>query len=127
MIEKPKEFDRIWLQTCSDSMSEWYGESTWCHDKVNDDDVEYVSAKLYAEQAARIAELEADAETYAAKDQENFSLRQQRDEPCLWVRESDGTWETGCDNMFMLNEGGPRDNDMKYCCYCGRPLIEEES
>ncbi|MCR4305071.1 MAG: hypothetical protein NUV63_12765 [Gallionella sp.] len=54
MIEKPKEFDRIWLQTCGDSMSEWYGEITWCHDKVNDDDVEYVSAKLYAEQAAQM-------------------------------------------------------------------------
>lgn len=51
----------------------------------------------------------------------------QRDEPCLWVCDSGGAWETGCDNMFVLNEGGPHDNDMKYCCYCGRPLIEEQA
>ena len=48
-VSDPKEFDRIWLQTCGDSMSEWYGEITWCQDKVHDDDVEYVSARLYAE------------------------------------------------------------------------------
>lgn len=54
MTDKTKEFDRIWLQACGDSMSEWYGEITWCYDKVNDDDVEYVSAKLYAEQAAQM-------------------------------------------------------------------------
>ena len=44
MSDKQKVFDRIWLQTCGDSMSEWYGEITWCQDKVNDDDVEYVRA-----------------------------------------------------------------------------------
>lgn len=47
MSEKTKEFDRIWLQTCGDSMSEWYGDITWCHDKIHDDDVGYVNEALY--------------------------------------------------------------------------------
>jgi len=48
-MSESKEHDRIWLQTCGDPCSEWNGEVTWCQDKIHDDDVGYVNAKLYAE------------------------------------------------------------------------------
>ena len=42
---------------------------------------------------------------------------------CAW-REEDGCWRTDFYHEFVINEGTPRENDMKYCCYCGK-LIEE--
>ena len=34
------------------------------------------------------------------------------------------TWHTGCDGMFQITEGMPSENDMKYCPYCGKKIIE---
>lgn len=48
---------------------------------------------------------------------------------CKWT-ESDPwgnepqTWETDCDNMFYFSESGPKENQMAFCCYCGKPLEE---
>ena len=44
--------DRIYLQVCKDSMSEQYGEVTWCQDRVYDSDVEYIRADLAEQQLA---------------------------------------------------------------------------
>lgn len=38
-----KHHERIWLQTEAEST----GEMTWCEDKINDDDVEYVRVDLF--------------------------------------------------------------------------------
>jgi len=49
---------------------------------------------------------------------------------CKWT-ESDPwgnepqTWETDCDNMFYFSEGAPKENQMAFCCYCGKPLEEK--
>lgn len=47
---------------------------------------------------------------------------------CTWSQDSDedmyGTWHTKCGNAFALNEDGPTENQMNYCCYCGGKLIE---
>ena len=43
---------------------------------------------------------------------------------CAWNETKDGCWETNCDEMFVFEESGPLENKMKFCCYCGRPLIE---
>lgn len=46
---------------------------------------------------------------------------------CIWAQDGDAdsdTWATGCRHYFTLNDGGPTDNEMRFCCYCGRPLIE---
>ena len=47
-------------------------------------------------------------------------------EECVWKQDEDGVWETGCHNMFVLNDGTPKDNDMKYCPYCGKIVVEEK-
>ena len=39
---------------------------------------------------------------------------------CVWEDEhGEGNWTTGCDNIFILLEGNPFDNEMKFCPYCG--------
>lgn len=45
---------------------------------------------------------------------------------CNWHQEDDeyGTWEGDCGSSFNLNEGTPSDNQMKFCCYCGKKLVE---
>jgi len=43
--------DRIYLQYDPD------GETTWCEDKINDDDIEYVIATKLAQAEAEIARL----------------------------------------------------------------------
>jgi len=50
-------------------------------------------------------------------------------EMCSWIQEDDPEicyWKTGCGNSFYFTEGAPTDNRMKYCCYCGRLLKQEE-
>jgi hypothetical protein len=43
---------------------------------------------------------------------------------CAWTEDADGDWETTCGQMFILLEGKPTDNDMKFCCYCGGELAQ---
>ena len=48
---------------------------------------------------------------------------------CSWIQEDDPDicyWKTGCGNSFYFTEGTPTDNNMKYCCYCGKLLKQEE-
>jgi hypothetical protein len=41
---------------------------------------------------------------------------------CLWFEDEEGNWWTACDNGFTFIDGGPLENGMKYCGYCGNPL-----
>lgn len=45
---------------------------------------------------------------------------------CGWAPEDDlnmpGTWRSDCGVMWTFNEGGPVENDMKFCCGCGKKL-----
>jgi len=53
---------------------------------------------------------------------------------CVWVQaaighidkfyESDRVYQTSCDHAYYFTEGGPVENAMKYCCYCGKELEE---
>ena len=38
------DFEKIWLQTTDE-----HGEATWCQNKINDDDVEYIRVDLNKE------------------------------------------------------------------------------
>ena len=44
-------------------------------------------------------------------------------EKCVW-RESDGYWNTICGCAFDIFCGTPTENEMKYCCYCGKEIEE---
>ena len=41
---------------------------------------------------------------------------------CIWHADEDGNWHTGCENLFVLNDGTPMENKMRFCCYCGQKL-----
>ena len=44
---------------------------------------------------------------------------------CTWTENEDGVYETNCGNLFVFNDGGPVENDFRYCPYCGRELREQ--
>lgn len=46
---------------------------------------------------------------------------------CQWSRDGDydsETWATGCRHYFTIIDGAPAENHFKFCCYCGKPLVE---
>lgn len=43
---------------------------------------------------------------------------------CIWINE-EWCYETECGESFVITNGTPHDNGMKFCCYCGGNLIEE--
>jgi membrane protease subunit (stomatin/prohibitin family) len=47
---------------------------------------------------------------------------------CTWTRGEyeDTVWATSCSQLFILDDGTPADNDMKFCPYCGKPLVEAQ-
>jgi hypothetical protein len=44
---------------------------------------------------------------------------------CTWSEDDDGNWNTSCSQEFILIEGTPSQNDMRFCCYCGCHLVEK--
>ena len=54
------------------------------------------------------------------------ALRALEADACAWTADDDGNWLTGCGGMFVLETGTPKDNEMAWCCYCGRALAGEE-
>ena len=50
---------------------------------------------------------------------------------CRWSEDEDGNWSTECDRFYIINEGTPELNGMKFCCFCGahleQMLYQEES
>lgn len=44
---------------------------------------------------------------------------------CVWAQSYDSdSWDTGCGNAFTINDGTPKENQMAFCCFCGRKLNE---
>jgi len=39
----------------------------------------------------------------------------------LW--ESEGVWDTECGHTFYFGEGGPCEDGIDYCCYCGKKIV----
>lgn len=45
---------------------------------------------------------------------------------CFWEKDEVGVFETGCNNLFVLNDGTPNENSMVYCCYCGSRIKTDQ-
>ena len=43
---------------------------------------------------------------------------------CTWTEDDNGAWHSECGHLFETTDGGPAENNMRHCCYCGRVLIE---
>ena len=87
-----KAHKRIWLQQ--------EGETTWCQDKINDDDIEYVLA--------------TPPQSPEAKD-------------CKWSQDiNDEYYDSECGLAWqMMNDDSLEDNKMNYCPKCGGKIVCE--
>lgn len=45
---------------------------------------------------------------------------------CHWSQDSEGSgvWATQCGRYFEITADTPSENEMRFCCFCGRPLTE---
>lgn len=47
---------------------------------------------------------------------------------CKWEQEDDwhnsALWHTECNEIHEIITDTPEENKMKFCCYCGRPLVQ---
>ena len=46
-----------------------------------------------------------------------------REGQCEWHEDERGLWHTQCGNVFEFYDGGPKENNFRFCPYCGRRLI----
>ncbi len=46
----------------------------------------------------------------------------EKEADCIWECDDDSSYSTDCGYEFMLNEGNPEENGMKFCPFCGRKL-----
>jgi len=47
---------------------------------------------------------------------------------CEWRQDENpdlGVWESGCGNTWFLEEATPKENDMNFCPFCGKPLNQK--
>jgi hypothetical protein len=44
---------------------------------------------------------------------------------CIWKDDGEGNWDTSCGERFIILEGTPDENKMKFCTYCGGVLQQE--
>lgn len=56
---------------------------------------------------------------------EALSEEEKLPDVCVWGEDSNGNWWTDCDECFVFSDGGPANNGMKFCCYCGAELQEK--
>jgi hypothetical protein len=56
---------------------------------------------------------------------DDWITREPENDLCLWIIDNDsGAWETECSNLFFITDGTPTENEMKYCCFCGKTIVE---
>jgi hypothetical protein len=55
--------------------------------------------------------------------------RSAADTTCVWEEDDEmcGVFDTKCGTSFEFTEGGPEENGMKYCPYCGKTLVAHYS
>jgi len=65
-----------------------------------------------------------DGNTQAEQGCKNADVGAAKAAACEWSR-GEYYWETTCQKMhFEFCDGGPKDNEFKFCPGCGLPLVE---
>lgn len=44
--------------------------------------------------------------------------------PCTWSCEEEGVYATSCGERHLFVDGGPADNNHRFCAYCGGTITE---
>ena len=57
---------------------------------------------------------------------ELLELRERTNGVCNWKMDYEGNYQTDCDQMFFFvdDAGTATENQVKFCGYCGRPLVD---
>ncbi|MCC4118807.1 hypothetical protein LLG90_25985, partial [Aromatoleum toluclasticum] len=42
---------------------------------------------------------------------------------CLWIENNEAIWNTACGEAWSFVDGGPADNNVKFCHGCGKPVL----
>lgn len=56
---------------------------------------------------------------------EGDEMNTSSNELCFWMQDSAGVWDTSCEHSFEFNDGGPDENEAKFCMYCGLKLAAQ--
>lgn len=57
-----------------------------------------------------------------------MSVQPKRKRHCRWTYDEDiDAWETECGDTFCFIMGGPAENNVRFCHYCGKPLLVVQS
>lgn len=54
-----------------------------------------------------------------------LAVESNKPKTCKWTPDEDGNWSPACDPidaLFVFNDGGPRENQMRFCHSCGKPV-----
>ena len=53
--------------------------------------------------------------------------KEKKEEACNWHQEDyeSSYWSSDCGIQFVLDDGTPKENNMNYCCKCGKKLVEQ--
>lgn len=46
---------------------------------------------------------------------------------CVWTFDEDGDFATQCGHLFFFDEGGIKENDCKFCQYCGGAVKDKSN
>ena len=51
-------------------------------------------------------------------------MKKKKKAACIWSSQEAGgdRWSTSCGHEYIINDGTPAENHMKFCLYCGKPL-----
>lgn len=44
---------------------------------------------------------------------------------CQWSQDRENNYETSCEHIFCIIEGTPTENEMRFCPYCGKEILQE--
>lgn len=61
----------------------------------------------------------------SATELKNPTVNNQDNKTCDWT-DDEGYWITTCGHEFVINAGSPKDNDMRFCCFCGKEIKENK-
>jgi len=51
-----------------------------------------------------------------------INKKREKLEICLWIENEDGYWTTSCEQDYAITEGNPKENNMKFCHFCGKKI-----
>ena len=125
LAERDKRIDTL-TTTLANLETQWEPREQYIHDleKQHEQamaDMERLSAPQPARDTAEVIDrLRTRCEELEA---ENARLREAT---CTWTEDDDtdnSIWDTACGEAFVFTDGGPEDNDIRFCCYCGKKLV----